>query len=189
MIRNVINSLKNNFIYTGFKNKTGKLKQGALNLLPDITYNNPDTSKIIGNIGRNVSSAENRLILGATALMTQPFIDACNKDVDKKTRRVSVCRTIAKIIAGTTTGYFIRKGAIKLTKNWSEIPAKKVPKYKILFTPKNAKPVNSEAFKQYQNTMGTIVALIVMMITNFTIDAPMTKGMTNFFVSKSGGDK
>ena len=189
MIRNVINSLKNNFIYTGFKNKTGKLKQGAINLLPDISFNNTKNVKIIENIGRNISSAENRLILGATALMTQPFIDACNRDVDEKTRHVSVCRTIAKIIAGTTTGYFIRKGAIKLIKNWSEIPAKKVPKYKVLFTPKNAKYADSEEFKQYQNAMGTVAALIVMMITNFAIDAPLTKGMTNFFVSKSGGDK
>ena len=189
MIWNVFNKLTNNSLYTGIKNNTGKIKQRAFNLFPDTTVNNTKTSKIIGDIGRNISSAENRLILGATALMTQPLIDACNRDVDKNTRRVSVCRTIAKIIAGTTTGYFIRKGAIKLIKNWSEIPAKKVSKYKILFTPKNAKSVNSEAFKQYQNAMGTIAALIVMMITNFAIDAPLTKGMTNFFVSKSGGDK
>ena len=189
MIWNVFNKLTNNSLYTGIKNKTGKLKQGAINLLPDITYNNPDTSKIIGNIGRNISSAENRLILGATALMTQPFIDSCNKHVDEKTRHVSVCRTIAKIIAGTTTGYFIRKGSIKLIKNWSEIPSKKVSKFRTLFTPKNAKYADSEEFKQYQNAMGTVAALIVMMITNFAIDAPLTKGMTNFFVSKSGGDK
>ena len=45
--------------------------------------------------------------------MSQPFIDASNKNVDEKTRKVSVARTIAKIIAGTLTGYFVRKGCIK----------------------------------------------------------------------------
>lgn len=56
--------------------------------------------------------AENRGIMGATALLTQPAIDASNHKVDKETRRVSVNRTIAKIIAGTGVGMFVVRGPI-----------------------------------------------------------------------------
>ena len=121
--------------------------------------------------------------------MTQPFIDAKNKNVDEETRRVSVCRTIAKIIAGTLTGYAIRKGAIKAIRAWSQLPAPGVSRYRTLFTPKGARSTNTEAYKQYQNAMGTVVALVVMMFTNFIIDAPLTKFLTNLMVKNSGGDK
>ena len=188
MIR-IFNRLANTSLYKGAQKNARRVRQSALNLLPDATFNNRGTVGLIGNIGRDISSAENRLILGVTALMTQPFIDARNKDVDETTRKVSVCRTIAKIIAGTLTGYAIRKGCIKTIKNLSQLPGKNVSKYKSLFTPKGARSTNTEAFKQYQNAMGTVTALLVMMITNFLIDAQLTKFLTNFFVKNAGGDK
>ena len=49
--------------------------------------------------GKYLHAPEQRLLLGATALATQPFIDMHNKNVDKETRMMSVARTIAKIIA------------------------------------------------------------------------------------------
>ena len=117
------------------------------------------------------------------------FIDYNNKDVDEKTRKVSVARTIAKIIAGTLTGFAIRYGCIKGIKALSQIPAKGVPKWKTIFTPKGIKDNTTEAFAQYRNAMGTVVALVIMMFTNFLIDAPLTKFLTNFFVKKQGGEK
>lgn len=138
----------------------------------------------INKAGEKISSAEQRLILGASALMSQPFIDAHNKNVDEKTRKVSVARTIAKIIAGTTTGFLIRKGCIKAIDAMSKPVGKNVPKWKTLFTPKNITKTNTDAFKQYRNAMGTIVALVVMMFTNFLIDAPLTRFLTNKFVKK-----
>lgn len=145
------------------------------------------STKIIKDIGENISSAEQRLILGATALMSQPFIDAHNKDVDEKTRKVSVARTIAKIIAGTATGFLVRKGCIKLIKEFSQIPGPNVPKIKTLFTPKNITNNKTDEFLQYRNAMGTVVALFVMLITNFAIDAPLTKFLTNKLIDKQEG--
>jgi hypothetical protein len=161
-----------------------KTYQNFLNILPNAEYSKSSGIKLIHDAGEKISSAEQRLILGATALMSQPFIDAHNRNVDENTRRVSVARTIAKIVAGTFTGFFIRKGCIKAIKAFSQLPGPKVPKYKTIFTPKDITKINSDEFIQYRNAMGTIVALIVMMFTNFAIDAPLTKFLTNKLVKK-----
>jgi len=159
-------------------------QQRVLNWLPNTECKNPKTTQFFKSTGENISSAEQRLILGASALMSQPFIDAHNRNVDEKTRKVSVARTIAKIIAGTTTGFLIRKGCIKGIKALSKPNAAGVPAYKRFFTPNNIKDTNTDAFMQYRNAMGTIVALVVMMFTNFAIDAPLTKFLTNKLVNK-----
>lgn len=137
-----------------------------------------------GKISERISTAETRLILGATALMSQPFIDLHNRSVDEKTREISVARTIAKIIAGTATGFLIRKGAIKAIAKCSEIPKAGVPNRRTIFTPKGVTDNTTDAFNQYRNAMGTIVALGVMLVTNFVIDAPLTKFLTNLFMKK-----
>ena len=160
------------------------LQQKMLNLLPNAEYSNKSGIKLVHDTGEKISSAEQRLILGATALMSQPFIDAHNRNVDENTRKVSVARTIAKIVAGTFTGFIIRKGCIKTIKALSQVPGKGVPKYKTIFTPKDITKVNTDEYNQYRNAMGTIVALVVMMVTNFAIDAPLTKFLTNKLVKK-----
>lgn len=165
--------------------------------------NEKGTGKTIEWFNKNVSSPENRLILGATALASQPFFDLYNKKVDEKTRLVSTARTISKIIAGTLTGVLIRYGFIILTKRYSavgkigskvkinvgragheetrDIIIKKVHKF---FTPSDAKSNLSHEYKQYQNAMGTALGIVTMMFTNFLIDAPLTKFLTNKFVNK-----
>ncbi len=179
------------FIHLGGNMAFGSVKiyyqnvqQKVLNFLPNSEYTSPTSVKFIKNTGEKISSAEQRLILGASALMSQPFIDSHNRNVDEKTRKVSVARTIAKIIAGTTTGFLIRKGCIKGIKALSQIPGPNVPKYKTIFTPKNIKDNKTDAFAQYRNAMGTIVALLVMMFTNFAIDAPLTRFLTNRLIKK-----
>lgn len=159
-------------------------QQRMLDLLPDIECKNPNARQFFKNTGEKISSAEQRLILGASALISQPFIDGHNKDVDEKTRKVSVARTIAKIIAGTTTGFIIRKGCIKGIEAMSQIHKEGIPYYKTIFTPNGILDNMTDAFKQYRNAMGTIVALIVMMFTNFAIDAPLTKFLTNKLVKR-----
>lgn len=139
--------------------------------------------------GREISSAENRLILGATALMSQPFIDFYNRKIDEDTRRVAVCRTIAKIIAGTLTGYAVRKISIKGMQACSQIPEKGMPKWKSLFTPKDVTKAGTDEFKQYQNAIGTFISLGVMLFTNFLIDAPLTRFLTNKLNNKEEGAK
>lgn len=129
--------------------------------------------------GNKISSAESRLILGGTAIILQPIFDFFNKKQDEETRIVSVCRTISKIIAGTLTGFLIRKGTIKLIQACSQMPAPNLPKWKTLLTPKNIENIDPDRLKHTQNAMGTFTALGVMVYTNFKIDAPFTKYLTN----------
>ncbi len=159
--------------------------------------------KVIKWFNDNISSPENRLILGTTALATQPFFDLYNKEVDEKTRNISCARTVAKIIAGTLTGVAIRAGYIYLTKNFSavgrldtktlinvgragQIKTKEViiTKAKQFFTPSQAKVNNSHEYNQYQNTIGTGLAIVTMVFTNFIIDAPLTKFLTTRILKK-----
>lgn len=160
------------------------IKQAGLDVVPERVLSGEKFLNGIKYIGKNFSSDKQRIALGVTALMTQPLIDAHNKKVSEDTRKVSVAKTIAKIIAGTLTGFFIRWGCIKGIKNLSQIPAHNVPKWKTLFTPDGIKDNTTEAFQQYRNAMGTVIALIVMLFTNFLIDAPLTKFMTNAFIKK-----
>ena len=172
-----------------------KLSQFSLDLFggkgKKFTVKNPKTIEHIKWIGKHISSPENRLILGVTALMSQPFIDAANKKVDDETRRVSICRTIAKIIAGTSTGVTIRYLCIKGIDACSKNPATlsntaKLKKLRSLFYP--TLKHSAEEFAQYKNALGTLLALGVMVFTNFLIDAPLTKALTNVFMKKKGAE-
>lgn len=174
--------------YTGVSSTLNKVQQRGFDILPNVTCGEGRVTNVIKKAGEKISSAEQRLILGASALMSQPFIDAKNKNVDEKTRKVSVARTIAKIVAGTFTGFVIRKACIKSIKALSHIPQKGVPKWKSILTPEGITDNKTDAFSQYRNAVGTIVALVVMLFTNFLIDAPLTKFLTNTFIQK-GEDK
>lgn len=136
------------------------------NSVPNINVASDKFIKGVEKFGEKCTSAHQRGILGVTALLTQPFIDAKNPSVDDTTRKYSVARTIAKIIAGTLTGVAIRAGCIKLMK------AKP-------FLPKCWQNLAKEVQDQYRNAMGTIVSLVIMTFTNFLIDAPLTKFLTN----------
>lgn len=146
------------------------------------TIKNEKVLKNIESIGK-YSSPQSRFILGLTALFTQPFIDLNNKRVDEETRRVSTARTIAKIIAGTVTGVIIRAGCIRgveeLTKENS------TTKWGKALIPDNVSFKNLETeLSKHRKALGTCVALIVMLFTNFAIDVPLTKYLTNYFNKK-----
>ena len=132
-------------------------------------------------VGQHISSPENRLILGVTALMSQPFIDLHNRRVDERTKEVSAARTVAKIIAGTTTGVIVRYACIAAANALTHKPGTGVKKISTLFYPKNSK-ITAKQLKKYINFMGTALSLGVMMFTNFLIDAPLTKFLTNKFI-------
>lgn len=149
------------------------------------TIKNERAQRVIEKIGE-YSSPHSRLILGITALMTQPFIDWQNKDVDKDTRRVSTARTIGKIIAGTISGVIVRAGCIALIKKLTDANANK--KWQKLLIPTNVSSneyKNAERLlKKHRGAIGTIVALFVMLFTNFAFDVPVTKFLTNFLNDK-----
>ena len=178
-------SLNVNRITTVARNVTGAVA-GAI---PTVTIKGERANKIITWIGKNISSPENRLILGVTALMSQPFIDLHNRKVDEETRKVSAARTVAKIIAGTLTGVLVRKGCIKAIDAFSMLPSQitsktKWPWLRTLFTPDSAISGVLTDLTHHKNALGTFLSLFVMTITNFAIDAPLTKFLTNKFVDK-----
>ena len=151
--------------------------------------------------GKALHAPEQRIILGATALATQPFIDLNNKDVDEETRKISAARTIAKIIAGTTVGVIVRYAGIWAANRYSKfekvfadadkkIVEKIIPDKKNGFlTPAFAKntifPISeaelAKRMTRYRKAMGTLLATIAMVATNFLCDAPLTKYLTKVF--------
>ena len=108
-----VSSIGNSCVHTSVSQKIGTLGRRVYNSIPNTVFKKDYWVDKIAVMGKKCSSAEQRLILGVTALATQPFIDAHNKSVDEETRKVSVARTIAKIIAGTLTGLLSVKAVLK----------------------------------------------------------------------------
>ncbi|MCM1338801.1 MAG: hypothetical protein NC191_03930 [Muribaculaceae bacterium] len=171
------------------KTFTNAATQRVLNVLPSGTINSEKANKAVLWIGKHISSPENRLILGVSALMSQPFIDLSNKKIDEDTRKVSAARTVAKIIAGTTTGVLIRYACIKAIDAFCKLPEEivELTKHKRLrtfFTPFEEIAKGLSDLKLYKNALGTLLSLGIMVFTNFLIDAPMTRVLTNKFIDK-----
>lgn len=158
--------------------------------LPKREFNGERGEKVINFFTKHVSVPESRLIIGVSMLMCQPFIDLYNKDVDEKTRVISCAKTIAKNVVGIATGVTIRAGFIKLAKNYSKIGGKEIKNIKKLFTPSNVQNIpnsdKTQAYRQYQNTMGTLLAVVGMAFTNFLVDAPLTILTTNVLMKRFG---
>jgi hypothetical protein len=169
----------------------------------DLIISSKPIKKFLEFSGKYLNSPEQRLILGVTALMTQPFIDLySNRKSDEETKRISVARTVAKIIAGTLVGVAVRQISISAINKFSHydpkhvingIVTKLVPKTKNdiflpLFKKTGFKPcaqsVLNEQLKLYRKAMGTTIATVVMIVTNFAIDAPLTKWLTGVFNKK-----
>lgn len=154
--------------------------------------------------GDCLHAPEQRLIQGATALVTQPVIDLKNDAVDEDTRKISAARTVAKIIAGTAVGVVVRYAGIKFVKYFSkheleyENEALKIVKRIIpdakrgFLTPTKfhgvSFPISEEIvekrIEKTQKAMGTLVATIAMIATNFILDAPLTKYLTRICENK-----
>ena len=125
--------------------------------------------------------AENRGIMGATALLTQPAIDYYNNKVDEETRRVARNRTIAKIIAGASVGMFVVRGPIyKLITKMTDINGKSRFS-KSLLPQKYLTEIgkNEKFLKNYRSALSMAIALVAMCFTNFALDAPFTIFLTN----------
>jgi len=160
----------------------------------------PKAVKYITKIGEVIHSPHQRLLLGISALASQPFIDWNNKKADKKTRAVSTARTVSKIAAGTLTGVLVRAGSIKAIDYFSKAEHQKtsegflkiIPKtIKDIFAPKTieikeylSKTDFDRRYKHYTNALGTLIAAAVMIFTNFLIDVPLTKYFTGKLTPK-----
>ena len=178
-----------NFINTITSAVPNAISNGIVRIAPTMTIKSQRATKFINWCDKNISSPENRLILGVTALMSQPFIDLGNKKVDEDTRKVSAARTVSKIVAGTLTGVLIRYGCIKMLNSFCKLPSEITPdmkfkKWRTLFTPSAAMKGELKDLTHYKNSFGTYFALFVMVFTNFLIDAPLTKFLTNKFIDR-----
>ena len=138
-------------------------------------------------IGQALASPHwNRVALGAAAITTQPALDYFNPKVDRDTAKVSAIRTAVKIPVCTMVGFIIRGLSYKLADKFihgSEAEGS------ILFTPSEIlretnKELRASKLKLHKNTMSTIIAIFVMMFTNFLIDAPLTTKLANKFIDK-----
>lgn len=162
-----------------------------------VIVNNKRIIQAVEWAGKKINSPQQRFILGLTAIAIQPVIDYTNKQVDEETRQVSAARTMAKIIAGTSVGVIVRWACIKAVNAFSGYELKtegfrvlqilKKSK-KDIFTPSLARiadDVTVENFKQmYRNhvkNLGSILATLVMIGTNFLLDVPLTVYLTNNF--------
>lgn len=163
-----------------FKKKVG---QKMLDIFPTVDFKNPSNNiKKINN--RLILPAENRAILGGTAIILQPIIDSSNKNVDEKTRKTSVCRTIAKIAVGTLVGVIIRGASYNIVKQMTNINGtKKISKVLI---PKSFLNGNNKevALENYRCALSNFFAILAMLYTNFAIDAPLTTKFTNYLTKK-----
>ena len=182
----------NNISMTGAKNGSWKsfkdrIKQGVLDTLPSGTFKDDKAVDTWRKVDEKISKpAENRLIMGASALLTQPLIDSNNKKVDEDTRRVSRNRTIAKILVGTGVGICIRGSCYNLVQKMTDING--TLSYSKRLLPKDyiSKFAKEPTFlKNYRSALSTALAILVMSVTNFLIDAPLTALLTNKLNSKN----
>lgn len=167
--------------WTKFKDK---VKQKFIDIIPEKTLNGEkaETDSYVNT--NNILSRPhvNRAIMGTTALMTQPFIDRYNHRVDEETRKVSMYRTIAKIIAGTAVGILVRGSCYKLVTKMTDIGGNK--KHSKSLLPKawiEKFEKHPDYLGNYKSALSTFMALGIMMFTNFLLDAPLTLYLTNKF--------
>ncbi|MCQ2754128.1 MAG: hypothetical protein MJ231_03670 [bacterium] len=169
-----------------------KLLQKILDKVPSATFEDgkkkvewwEKSNKVIAH------PAVNRLIMGGGALAFQPAIDKFNHRVDEETREVAKNRTIAKIIAGTFVGIFVARGpAYTLVNKMTQINGKS--KFSKMLLPNHNKDMMKvlstvkESLSNYKLAWSTFIALGIMVFTNFLLDAPLTKYLTNKFNANS----
>lgn len=156
------------------------IKRRLFDMIPNMLVKD---SPILNNFGNIINRPDvNRGIMGVTAILTQPFIDKHNPDVDKETAETSMCRTIGKIVAGTTVGCIVRSGVYYLMNACTSLDPN-AAKWKKLLMPSGRMQRalaqhNMDWFKSYKNVLSTALGLGVMLITNPLLDVPLTSLIT-----------
>ena len=159
------------------------ISRKLFDLIPNISIKNNDRLKILNKAGDIMGRPmPNRLIMGATAIVSQPLIDEHNKRVDKDTARASRNRTIGKIVAGTTVGCIVRGLIFKLINSCTNEDIS-VDRWNNLFTPRNTSTVEARMLpnrmRNYRTALSTIIAMLVMLETNVVFDLPLTNMISN----------
>lgn len=154
------------------------------------------TAQNILSGANNLSSVHQRIAIGTSAFLLQPLIDLRNKEVDKDTREVSAVRSAAKAVVGTATGIIIRDLCMKfaefkyakkdamgnIMREAGEIiidPEKVKQSFGKGFDALNLNPKElADAVKRVPAVVGTLAALLIMVVTNFVVDAPLTNKLS-----------
>lgn len=170
-----------------------KVSQRLFNMLPKLSVNNKERLKVLNKIGDYMGRPfENRLILGATAIATQPFIDEHNKRVDKDTARASRNRTIGKIIAGTAVGCVVRSAVYNLIQKTTSEDIS-VDRWDNFLTPRGSSKVSphlqKNRLRNYRTVAATIIAMFVMVGTNILFDVPLTTKISNYLNKRDAKKK
>lgn len=170
------------------KNFFKRVAEYLYDKLPDVTLKESEKGLNNKKAAENLIShpAVNRAIMGVTAIVTQPVIDAYNPRVDEKTRKTSKNRTIAKIIAGTGVGLVIRSLCYEAVRAMTNLEGK--TKFSQALIPKEDLAKYASGVKNIakrRTVISTLAAIFIMLFTNFLIDAPLTKLMTNKFNAKT----
>ena len=162
--------------YNTAKQFVSKNASKAWNKLPNVAIK--DSTNIVNKLDswtNSISSpTKNKLIVGTSAILTQPVIDYYNHRVDEETRTVSRNRTFAKALVGTAVGLAVRKGAYDMVKAMTQ--SNGVAKYSKWLLPKSIKISN---LTKYQNTIANLIALGMVAVTNVLLDAPLTTWLSN----------
>ena len=173
------------------KSFINRIKQNILDASPNATFNDKDKIQRWVKFYEQMSRPDiNRVVMGGTAFFLQPAIDASNKKVDDDTRKVSICRTIAKIITGTSVGIIVRGSAYKAVEKMTDINGVK-PSSKSLLPKKYITELSKDPklLTNYRSALSTAIAIGAMCITNFVIDAPITTLLTNKFIDAANLNK
>ena len=161
-----------------------RISQRLFDLFPNIGIRNDDVLKNLNRVGDIMGRPmQNRLIMGGTAILSQPYIDEHNKRVDKDTARAARNRTIGKILAGTAVGCIVRWGVYKVVGLTTDKDIS-IDRWDNLLTPRSSSKLPPHLFKNrmrnYRTVLATILSCIVMLGTNIIFDMPLTNNISNF---------
>ena len=125
----------------------------------------------------DMNGAEQRAIMGATALVLQPPIDYFNPRTDEKTRKFSVMKTVVKTLVGTGVGVAVRYAGIRYAKYLKKKPEKLKSMVKDIEVKKQLTKIMNDKnkTKTFINQLGTLMGVVAVFISNFTIDMPLAK--------------
>jgi len=129
---------------------------------------------------KNINGAQQRAVMGATAIVLQPPIDYYNPNADEKTRNFSTMKTIVKVVVGTLVGVGVRYAGIKYAKSLTKTPErfeKLIEKVKDIKIKEKLKDIMKKPHKKeiFENNLGTLMGVIGVLLANFTIDMPLAK--------------
>lgn len=151
----------------------------GMKIKPYIDLSSQAATNLLGKVKAGIKSPEQRLIIGTTAFLTIPAIEATNPNANEDQRTLAISKAFAKIIACTLSGFAVRKVCNKIIKKYV------MKKNSILNPTEFAKDldetIKTKRIPNFSNTIGTFAASFVMLFTNYIWDAPVTKHLTNFF--------